>query len=109
MSDSAMIVTSRPSTAVASKVLLVLPRLQVISRAAASNTKHNAVSGAIRPGVEVPTVPAGSGNSHWSMPASQAKRYSPSVSAPIRAASRPHSRVKPEKTLVRPGASAAGG
>ena len=104
-----MIVTSRPSAAATSKVLLVLLGLRTISRAAASNTKHSAVSGAIRPGIEVPTVPAGSGNSRWSMPASQAKRYSPRVSAPIRAASRPHSRVKPEKTLVRPGPSVAGG
>ena len=103
-----MIVTSRPSTAAASKVFFVLPPLRAISRAAASNTKHNAVSGAIRPGVDVPTVPAGSANSHGSMPASQAKRYSPRVSAPIRAASRPHSRVKPDMKLARPGPSVAG-
>ena len=104
-----MIVTSRPSTAAASKALFVLPRSRASSRAAAINTRQNALSGAIRPGIDVPTVPAGSANSHWSMPASQAKRYSPRVSAPIRAASGPHSRVKPEKTLVRPGPSVAGG
>lgn len=51
-----------------------------------SNTKFNAVSGAIRPGFEVPNVPAGSVNRNWSIPRFQPKVYSLSVSKPIKQA-----------------------
>ena len=104
-----MISTSAHRISAVSKVVLVLRRSRRMVRVAASITKHSAVSGAMRPGTDVPTVPAGSGNSRWSMPRSQLKPYSISVSTPISPASRPQNRARFERMLVRPGYCVTGG
>ena len=84
MAASASTVTSALQAIETSNVAVVLNRKRAKDAATASSRKHSAVSGAIRPGFDVPTVPAGSGNSHWSKPGFQLIKYSASVSRPIK-------------------------
>ena len=99
MAATDTVVTSEPRIARATNVRLVLREPQAFSSPAASSTKHNAVSGAMRPGWEVPTAPAGSRNNHWSKPGFQPKAYSHSVSSPITPASHLHSRARREERV----------
>jgi hypothetical protein len=91
-----MVTTNAPRVADVINLPIAWREPRANSNPTANSTKHSAVSGAIRPGFEVPTAPAGSVNSHWSKPGFQPKAYSQSESNPIRPTSSVQSRERRE-------------